>query len=484
MVFSSLIFLYVFLPLQFFIYYLIPGGAIKAKNAVLLAFSLIFYSWSGPFYLLILLFESFVCWFFSGKIQKYKDNKDDKNKDRSKLCLISTTVILLLILFCFKYLTFCSDLINKAMGFTGLGTFPVIQVALPIGISFYTFQLISYVADVYMKKVEASKSYFKILLYASLFHQCIAGPIVRYELIANEIDNRKADLNDIFAGIKRFSIGLAKKAVLANGVATLADNLLPLEASEISSLPVAALWLGAICYTLQIFLDFAAYSDMAIGLGRMAGFHYAENFNYPYIAKSIQDFWRRWHISLSTFFRDYVYIPLGGSRVKAFRHIINLLIVWMLTGLWHGASTNFILWGLYYFVFLIIEKYLFKNRTIPVLGNIYALIVITLGWVLFRFDSFTSLRLALTGMFGQNGNAFIDMQTTTALKSNIFLLVYAVLACTPLFKKISELLSSDKNKFLTISGKVINLLLPAILLLLSTIALVGNSYNPFLYFRF
>lgn len=500
MVFSSLIFVYAFLPIQFLIYYLSPK---EYKNAVLLFFSLIFYSWSGPLYLFLLAGDSFVAYYFALLIQKEYDarvirrtakkkflkEKYKSEKSHAKLYLTLAIAILLTVLVFFKYLSWLSDCLNAGLGLMNISKLPVIRITLPVGISFYTFQLISYVADVYNKKVEANKSYSRVLLYAGLFHQCIAGPIVRYETVANEIEDRNPNQNDVFIGIKRFSIGLAKKAVLANSIAKLADTFLPTSMDTLKGQTCLGLWFGAICYTIWIYLDFSAYSDMAIGLGRICGFHYMENFNYPYIASSVQEFWRRWHISLSTFFRDYVYIPLGGSRVKVCKHIINLLIVWVLTGLWHGASANFALWGLYYFVFLIIEKYIFRGKKIPVIGNIYALIAVTFGWVLFRFDSFTMLKTAISGLFAfTSGNAskvkLYDIQLISSIKSNIFLLIYVVLACTPLFKWIGDVIHKETNGFTRILSNILNVVVPAIMLGLATLSLVGNSYNPFLYFRF
>lgn len=494
MVFSSLIFIYVFLPLQLLFYYFTP---VKYKNSMLLFFSLLFYSWSGPLYLLILLGDSFVAYWCAKKIESSSHTNpfatvNDINQDKKcKFYLALCTVTLLMVLVFFKYLGFLSDIINKSLGYAGIGSIPVVKIALPIGISFYTFQLISYVVDVYRKEVHANTSYGKVLLYASLFHQCIAGPIVRYKQVADEIDYRTTNYKEVFYGVKRFSIGLAKKAILANSCAKIADQFLANNSSVLGSQSVAGLWLGAFCYTLQIYLDFSAYSDMAIGMGQMIGFHYLENFNYPYISRSVKEFWRRWHISLSSFFRDYVFIPLGGSRVKPLRHIFNLLVVWFLTGLWHGASTNFIMWGLYYFVLLLIEKYIFRNKTIPVIGNIYTMFAVILGWVLFKFDSFANLKTALYGLFGQNCNKMIDLQTKTVFKGNAFLLLFCILACTPLFKKLGELLHSHSKENTTIAHRILNsigaltdIIIPAALLLLSTFALVGNSYNPFLYFRF
>lgn len=490
MVFSSLLFIFVFLPIQLLVYYLTPD---KYKNAVLLLFSAIFYCWSGPGYIFILLFEAFVSFFMAKEIGKCGDGKDGMKL--KKIFLGTEVVVLLSVLVFFKYLSFGAQCINSAFSVWGNIRIKVPEIALPIGISFYTFQLISYVVDVYRKKVKANESYFKVLLYAALFHQCIAGPIVRYETVNKEIDKRSVNLDDIYSGVLRFSIGLFKKAVLANSCAACADKLMPDTVSMIAVQPVLGLWIGAVFYMLQIYLDFSAYSDMAIGMGRMVGFHYLENFNYPYIAKSVTDFWRRWHISLSSFFRDYVYIPLGGNRVKPFRHIINLFIVWFLTGLWHGASVNFVLWGLYYFVFLVIEKYVVrlfnkseKNKVLGIVGSIfghiYALIIVLAGWVLFRCDSFDVLKATLYGMIGYNGNALWSQNVNTVLMENIYLLIVCFIAVTPLVRFIYRKMLSSEKKICTVIVNIAQIIVPVLLIILAAFALAGNSYNPFIYYRF
>ncbi|MDY5791131.1 MAG: MBOAT family O-acyltransferase [Oliverpabstia intestinalis] len=356
MVFSSLFFVFFFLALNLIAYHFADG--IKRKNMVLLGFSLVFYSWGGPKYLLLLLSMVFASWLFALLIDQYRE------EGLSKIFLICDCVFMLGLLCIFKYLTFFSSITNTIFHFPK----EIPQIALPIGISFYTFQLLSYVIDVYREEVAPQRKFVNLLLYASLFHQCIAGPIVRYQLVADEIENRKVKTDELYRGIKRFTIGLAKKAILANGCASVADTLVPTLAKDIAEIPAAGLWIGMLFYALQIYLDFSAYSDMAIGMGLMVGFHYDENFNYPYISGSIKEFWNRWHISLGTFFRDYVYIPLGGNRKGARRRTINLLIVWGLTGFWHGASWNFIAWGLGNWVVIMISQELeplyqrFHNR--------------------------------------------------------------------------------------------------------------------------
>ncbi len=473
MVFSSLVFLLAFLPLNLFVYSLVPK---EWRNQVLLAFSLVFYAWGGVEFLLVLLADCLVSWFFALLIQGQEDAA------RRRALLVCSLVLMLGLLGVFKYTGFFLGNIKAVLGVPEV----VPSFVLPIGISFYTFQLVSYVVDVYRRDVPAQPKFWKLLLYASLFHQCIAGPIVRYETVANEIDRRKFTPAGMFAGIRRFSVGLAKKAVLANACASVADGLLPSGADALMAQPGASIWLGMACYMLQIYLDFSAYSDMAIGLGRMVGFHYLENFNYPYLATSVQDFWRRWHISLSTFFRDYVYIPLGGSRCSRGRYVFNLFVVWSLTGFWHGASWNFILWGLYFFVFLLLERFVIRGRMPKWLGHVYALVVVYFGWVLFRFTDSSELLAALATMLGMGKSGMLGMQAQTALVSNVFLIALSVVACTDLGKRLRGWAfgaAADSNAMLRLV-EVVEVALPVLLVLVSIVALVGNSYNPFLYFRF
>lgn len=480
MVFSSLIFLFGFLTLQLIVYFLVKN--IKAKNAILLAFSLIFYAWGGPKYLILLVLESFISFFTAREIEK------TALKVMKKRWLILDIVLLLGLLVVFKYTGFF--LSNFKLIFGVPEELP--NIILPIGISFYTFQLISYVADVYRGEVKAQPKFWKVLLYASLFHQCIAGPIVRYQTVANEIDERQITLSDVSAGVRRFAVGLAKKAILANGCAAVADALLPADMAAAAAASGPALWLGMAAYMLQIYLDFSAYSDMAIGMGRMIGFHYLENFDYPYTAWSVQGFWRKWHISLSSFFRDYVYIPLGGNRKGFGRTVLNMFIVWFLTGMWHGASWNYILWGLYFFVFLLIErvvlaKFLEKNTWTRIIGHVYTLFAVFFGWVLFRFTDLGIAGEVFKGLFGGHAGA----STLTAgsyLLNNIFFLIIAVTAVFPVWKKAHEALFkladvTPKN-WLATTIRIFTAVTPALLLILSVLALVGDSYNPFLYFQF
>ncbi len=444
----------------------------------MLCFSLIFYAWGGPGFLLLLLAMVFISWIGALAISSY-----DRWK---KPVFIITLVLMLGLIGYFKYFGFLSGGLQALIGFPQ----NIPDIVLPIGISFYTFQLISYVVDVYRGTVESQRHYWKLLLFASLFHQCIAGPIVRYQDIEKDIDERKISSKEMGKGIKRFSVGLAKKAVMANGCAAIADTFLVTEdMTALSIVPAAGLFLGVAVYMLEIYLDFSAYSDMAVGMGLMIGFHYRENFNYPYISSSITDFWHRWHISLSTFFRDYVYIPLGGSRKGFGRQIVNLLIVWSLTGLWHGAGWNFIFWGLYFFVFLVLEKKWFLkafDKLPKGLSHVYTLVVVFFGFIIFRFDNTAGIGIALKGLFGLNGNGFSNMTVGLSLSNNIFFLMFAVIACTPLMKMIHTKIvcayrSRNRIPYLVYGYEIA---LPVVMLVISMFALVGNSYNPFLYFRF
>lgn len=478
MVFSSLFFLYLFLPLNLIVYKFAPS--IKLKNAVMLVFSLIFYAWGEPLYVILLLFMTFADWLISLYIQQQLPQGRKAKLGIVLMCLVNIGLLAV-----FKYFTF---ILSNFKFLTGL-SFAVPEIMLPIGISFYTFQLISYVVDVYRGDVPAQKNFSMLLLYVSLFHQCIAGPIVRYKDICSELNDRRATSQDLADGIWRFCFGLAKKAILANACGNIADTLLATSDNvSLGDISVLALWVGMAAYALQIYLDFSAYSDMAIGMGRMIGIHYRENFDYPYSSRSITEFWRRWHISLGSFFRDYVYIALGGNRRGKLRTYLNLALVWFLTGLWHGASWNFVLWGLYFFVFLCIEK-AFLSRTLSrskIMSHIYLVAVVYFGWILFKFEDTNSILSVLRGMFGMSANKFTDFETTAFIMSNIFILVFCVLISTPIVKKLGELLRytyMDKP-FATVIYTIGRIAIPIILLILSTAALVGDSYNPFLYFQF
>ena len=482
MVFSSLIFLYGFFSLSLLAYGLCRNQ--RQRNMVLLLFSLIFYAWGEPKYVLLLMFMALVSWFCARKVE---------TGTHKIQWVTAAAVIELFLIGYFKYAGLVCSIFGPVPEF-------VKNIALPIGISFYTFQLLTYVVDVYRGEAPAQKSYWNVLLYAALFHQCIAGPIVRYKTIDRELFGEDPRQPEVAPGVSRFCAGLAKKVLLANPCGALADSLILSTSAladaaafesnlqALSNLSVEGAWLGMLAYSLHIYLDFSAYSDMAIGMGRMIGLHYLENFNYPYISRTVTEFWRRWHISLGTFFRDYVYIPLGGSRCSRGRMIFNTLVVWSLTGLWHGASWNFVLWGLWFFVFLILERLFLKKwlDRLPVLSNAYLLVVVIVGWVIFRF---TDLRLALAlvkSMFGLNGNPLTAFTARMQLQSHLYLLLVCAVVCTPLSRWVKgkvEALTEGK-----VSGKVWDLavysLIPAALLLLSTACLVGDSYNPFIYFQF
>ncbi|MGI6106687.1 MAG: MBOAT family O-acyltransferase [Lachnospiraceae bacterium] len=476
MVFSSLFFIFAFLCPNLLIYFCVRDT--RKRNVVLLIFSLIFYSWGGVRYLFLLLGMALVSWYTALRIGKEKEKEDGGT---AKRWLTAECVILLGLLGIFKYTGFLFRTFDTLTGLTDF----VPEIALPIGISFYTFQLLSYVIDVYRGDVAAQPKYWKVLLYCSLFHQCIAGPIVRYSTVAEEIDSRRMTLKDFSSGIRRFAVGLAKKAILANSCASVADTLL----ASADTAPVSGLWLGMLFYMFQIYLDFSAYSDMAIGMGRMVGFHYLENFNYPYISASVQEFWRRWHISLSTFFRDYVYIPLGGNRRGNLITVRNMFIVWFLTGMWHGASWNYILWGLYFFVFLVLERFLLKPllQKLPrAVGWLYAMFVVLIGWVLFRFEDIGQAGRVLSGMFGAGGRSISSISVHYTFLNNIFLMIFCAIACTPLgaFLHRKIYTAAEKRNRPAKAMYWLDAVTPAVLTVLSFIALVGDSYNPFLYFQF
>ena len=488
MVFSSLVFIYAFLPLSLLCYAF--SKSITAKNTVLLIFSLAFYAWGEPVYVLILIFMTFCDWISAKLIEK------SKSRAAAKFHLAVAAIINIGLIGVFKYTGFLLLNVQNLFGIPEI----IPKIALPIGISFYTFQLLSYVVDVYRKEVPAQKNFFWLLLYSSLFYQCIAGPIVRYKDVNDDIINRSVDLNTVCDGITRFTVGLAKKALVANMCGSLADSLLVADSlfattdgaasalAELSSRSVAGLWFGVLFYSLQIYLDFSAYSDMAIGMGLMVGFRFKENFNYPYTAKSVTDFWRRWHISLSSFFRDYVYIPLGGNRKGKIRTYINLFVVWLLTGLWHGASWNFILWGLYFFVFLVIEKsgFLKALEKMPsFFSRLYLVLIVFFGWILFKFSDFSAIPVVLKGLFGLNGNSFMDFETKTLLLKNVLFAVIAVISVTPFVSTLAKIFETKCKKGASKAVyNIASVIAPIILLFLSTLALVGDSYNPFLYFQF
>lgn len=469
MVFSSLLFLYAFLPVCLLLYFLVPG--LTGKNIVLLCASLVFYAWGEPVYVFLMLAVAALNWGFGLLLEKRPE----------KLWLALCVALNLASLVVFKYAGFLVENCNALFG----AAFRVPQISLPIGISFYTFQALSYSVDVYRKDVGAQRSYWKFLLYVSMFPQLIAGPIVRYVDVAAQIESRESDPENVFRGVTRFCVGLGKKVLLADHVGQVADQLL---GGSFTGATTLGIWLGALMYMFQIYFDFSGYSDMAIGLGRIFGFRYMENFKLPYTAKSISEFWRRWHISLSSFFRDYVYIPLGGNR----RHVyLNLFIVWALTGLWHGASWNFVLWGLYFFVLLCIERLLKKQLSkIPKpVRHVLTLLLILISWNVFYHTDLGRLRESFAIFFGFAGSGFTSETTNMLLRNNLPLIAICAVGCSaiPQFTgNVVGLLCAEKRED-GIGHKVyagLTFVFDLALLALATISLAGSSYNAFLYFRF
>lgn len=463
MLFTSISFLYYFLPIVIILYFIVPK---KFKNFILFLSSIFFYFCGEPIYTFLMIGEIFIAYVGARYLEKH----------RKKSILVSLLAIHIGALGLFKYSDFTINNINQIFG----SKIPLLKLALPIGISFYTFQIISYVVDVYRGKVKAQKSFLKLATYVSLFPQLIAGPIVRYETIEKELDNMTSNFENFAYGVRRFVIGLGKKVLIANMLGELCDVF-----STTNEKSVLFYWIFAISYSLQIYFDFSAYSDMAIGLGRMFGFHFLENFNYPYISKSITEFWRRWHMSLSSWFRDYVYIPLGGNRKETIILVRNIFIVWALTGIWHGANWTFVIWGLMYGIMLIIEKLLLTKhleKMPSILQRIYVLFTVMISFIIFNANSIGEAWNNIIGLFGANGESLINASTVYYLKSYLVVLVIAIIGSTPLLKNIIEKLKTKTN-----ANKIINLLEPiamASILTIVTAYLVDNSYNPFLYFRF
>lgn len=465
MLFTSISFLYYFLPALIIIYFITPK---KYKNIILLIASLLFYFYGEPKYVFLMILEIIIAYIGAILIDKYKN--------QSKNILIITLFIHVFLLIIFKYTDFIIQTINDISN----ANIKLLNIALPIGISFYTFQIISYIIDVYNGKVKVQRNIIKLATYVSLFPQLVAGPIVRYQTVEKELDNRTHSFNNFAYGIRRFSIGLAKKVLIANALGELCSKT-----SATSEETVVFFWIFGISYMLQLYFDFSAYSDMAIGLGRIFGFHFPENFNYPYISKSITEFWRRWHISLSTWFKDYVYIPLGGNRVSRYKQIRNILIVWLLTGIWHGANWTFLIWGLLFGIILIIEK-IFLNKFMEKLPSfirrIYVLFIVMILFIIFSSDNMSVALSNIKGLFGMNGEAFINDYTLHYLKSYLPVLIIALFGATPFIKILIDKLR--KNKYV---NNIINILEPiliVVILVVVTSYLIDNSYNPFLYFRF
>ncbi len=466
MVFSSIVFLYIFLPIMLLLYFIVPS---KFKNAIMILASLVFFAWGEIRYIFIMLVLAVMDFICGKQITKYQDNKKKKI-----FFLMINVVVNLGILFFFKYSDFIITNINNLTGFS----IPLLNIPLPIGVSFNTFQSLSYVIDVYRGTVKCEKSFYNYLTYTTLFPQIIAGPIVRYETVDEELETKNISLDNFSAGMKRFIIGLGKKVLIANSVGALWNTI---EIGNYSELSMLFAWIGIISFTLQIYFDFSGYSDMAIGLAQIFGMKFDENFNYPYISKSITEFWRRWHITLSSWFRDYVYIPLGGNRRGFAIQIRNILIVWFLTGAWHGASWNFILWGLYFGIILILEKlFLLKllEKLPKIVRHIYSILIILVSWVIFAFEDLARVGEYIKAMF-INSNLW-DNEALYYLQNYGFLILIGIICSIPLWKKIKEKIDSKNSKtleFITSLGYVV-------IFVLSTASLVTNSFNPFLYFRF
>lgn len=464
MVFSSLEFLFRFLPFALLLYYISPR---KLKNSLLLIVSLFFYAWGEPVYVLLMIFSCVANYALAIPIDKYRGTA------KSKIALISSIVVSLSLLGFFKYADFFIGNINNIFG----TSISLLYLPLPIGISFYTFQILSYTIDVYRNNTPVQKNLIALSTYITLFPQLIAGPIVRYNTIVQDLTGRKHSLALFTEGVHRFVIGLGKKVFIANNVALI------WELSKTTASPSVLLsWLGIIGFSFQIYFDFSGYSDMAIGLGRMLGFRYQENFNFPYISKSITEFWRRWHMSLSQWFRDYVYIPLGGSRVSMPRWVLNILVVWSLTGFWHGASWNFMFWGFYFGVLLLAERFFLGKlleRLPGAVGHIYTLLIVLISWVIFELGSPAEIFHYLGNMFAVNGIDIINFESMYILKSNLVLLIIAGIGAVPLFKN-----SYERYSNIVFVRAVIMPVFYVIVLTISIAYLIDSSFNPFLYFRF
>ena len=467
MVFSSLYYLFLYMVVVLAAYYVTP---LKARNLVLLVLNLIFYGWGEPVYILIMFASIAIDYTHGMLVERCKAKDNDRG---ARLAVASSVVFNLALLFFFKYW----DFLAESFASVGLGFMPKLGISLPIGISFYTFQTMSYTIDVYRGDAKAQHSIVNFGTFVTLFPQLIAGPIIKYKDLGDQIDHREHSVEQFASGVQMFVIGLAKKVLLANSIGKLWDVYKVLPGSELT---VLGSWLGIIAFTFQIYFDFSGYSDMAVGLGRMLGFEFMRNFNYPYISKSVTEFWRRWHISLGTWFREYLYIPLGGNRVPKYRLFLNLMIVWAATGIWHGANWTFLLWGLYYGVLLVLEKMVWGKglEKLPAaLQHIYTMVLVVVGWVLFDLDTLGQVGTYLKGMFGLTGAGFADGKAVYYLGMYLPTLVILAVASTPLaaklWKKLPERAAKAVFPALMLAG-----------LVLSTAYLVDATYNPFLYFRF
>lgn len=464
MVFSSTVFLFLFLPFTIMVYYNPWFKGRKFRNYFLLFMSMVFYAYGEPLFVGIMILEIVIGWLLGKKIELMQQQK------KKKRWLYVGVFFFVAMLFVFKYLTFFNTQFSV---FFSVST-PDIDIALPIGISFFTFQLLSYIFDVYYGKAKAQSNILNVGLYITLFPQLIAGPIVRYDVIEKQILQRQENLQNFTDGMLRFSYGLGKKVLIANYMAMVADNIFSAGAPE----AIATAWLGAIAYTLQIYFDFSGYSDMAIGLSKMFGFSIPENFKYPYIANSVTDFWRRWHISLSSWFKDYVYIPLGGNRCNKGRWLLNLFTVWILTGIWHGANWTFLCWGLWYFMWLVCEKLTGITNKMEVFSHVYTILVIIIGWVIFRSNSMEEAVLYVKAMGGISGNVLVDSTFCNYLTGCYTILIIALVLSMPIVPYI-------QNKYCcTILGKNVESLVGAAIFLVSVLMCISGSYNPFIYFNF
>ena len=468
MVFSSIVFLYIFLPIMLLIYFVVPR---KLKNAVMILASLVFFAWGEIRYIFIMLILA-VMDFFCGK----GINKNEGNKPKQKLYLFIDIGVNLLILFFFKYADFIIANINEILN----TQIPLLNIPLPIGVSFNTFQSLSYIIDVYRGTVKCEKSFYNYLTYTTLFPQIIAGPIVRYETVDEELETKKISMDNFSKGMRRFIVGLGKKVLIANNVGKLWSII---ESGSYITLSPALAWLGLVAFALQIYFDFSGYSDMAIGLANIFGMNFDENFNYPYISKSITEFWRRWHITLGSWFRDYIYIPLGGNKKGFLKQIRNILIVWFLTGAWHGASWNFILWGLFFGVILILEKVILLKllKKLPTWTNyVYTAFLVLISWVIFAFEDLGKVKDYLFTMFHLNKTNIVNAEGLYYLKNYFIIIVIGLILSTPVISKLLKKLEKKQSNIrsILITGIYIGILV------LSTASLVSDSYNPFLYFRF
>lgn len=477
MVFSSVIFIFYFLPALFLVYFLTPKRFRRARNMILLLFSLAFYAYGEPKFVVVMLASILINYVFGGLVQHFLE----KSRGTTRLCVALSVICNLGILIYFKYTGFIVENMN-ALFHTGIS---IKSIVMPIGISFFTFQGMSYVLDIFFGHATAQKNPLNVALYISLFPQLIAGPIVRYETVAEEIGARSESLSEAASGICRFAFGLGKKILIANSVGLIADTVFARPTGELTT---SLAWIGMIAYTLQIYFDFSGYSDMAIGLGRIFGFHFLENFNFPYISRSITEFWRRWHISLSTWFRDYVYIPLGGNRVSVPKHVRNIIVVWLLTGIWHGAAWNFIAWGAYFAVILLVEKFFllkYLKKAWRPIQHAYALLLIMLGWVLFRSPDMGYVWGYLKALFGAAGAGAWDIQSVYLMLQYWEIFAIAAIASIP----VRDWLQGAAERLPGRRGREFALyplkgLAAAVVFALSVVYLINSSFNPFIYFRF